>query len=440
MRKNEGEKACLFALLFFIYCVSISRLISQDIWLGERDTNRLGSCDEYGFFQFAQPIGILRFGGVTFPTYLTLSSSPQFASSLMNGGWSLPLFESSAYLLDEKHMVVRMPWGETIDLFQFKSSEFISVNPLGGPNWRATPINEKELKLQSSQGVSFIFRIGKLREMLVRDKCVIRWSEESPNSRVVKSDLGEILASYSRTGNRAIYEIHHSKTELIFGNVPWYTEPCLQQLQKGDQVILDLSYLLKGQQIQLFKSLVPLSQIGSWDIKSGQILEDSLSRYRVQKGGDGKILAIQRDFSDGKSESYNIYKDKGYDVYVSSDGKKITRRFLFAFKTALKSFEVESQNSEIYSRKFSYNESGNVIREIESINGEERVKEFDEKGRIIAIKYQDGKAEQYQFSDSGFLISKKNVDDTLTKFEYGPSGNLVNITRDNKAVWQNRDK
>jgi hypothetical protein len=441
-------KSTVLALLATT-CGAVS-VSAQGLQLGSRP-NVLGNANQFGYARIVKDLGSLPLNeSRTLPVNLVFSSDPAVAPGLLGPGWSLPLFDSTAYRSRRGVLLWESP-DEYRRFFVADSQAEVRREESGyvsqKTDWVAVEHERRgsiRINSVSDPKQVFEYRDGQLYEFCS--------GEGTPTYAVEYGGRGDLRRVFDRSTQRSVMEVRYSGsevqaliigdqlTEIEMGDGDWtapdgkvnyrnYRVSFLLRLgsvaegehysyTKDDTVTRAVA---KGQRLAVNRLTLEESGRESWlsyEAQSGFIVADSGGTYAVQNDAynpfveaeegqprvSPRLVKIERQpNSGGKPEMWSRDWPKGLETFTEPDGKLTRRTWIMAKGPAygrLRRIEEQVGDNWEMVKTMTYRPDGKLLREIDRAgnllffakafllpHGREVIEEHFADGEVISKEY-----------------------------------------------------
>ncbi|MDQ8196212.1 hypothetical protein QEH59_17390 [Coraliomargarita sp. SDUM461004] len=453
------------ALLALLAATSGAVIVgAQGLLLGSRP-NVLGNANQFGYARIVKELGSFPLGeSRSLPVSLVFSSDPSIEPGLLGPGWSLPLFDSTAYRSRRGVLVWESP-DEYRRFFVADSQAEVRRDENGyvsqKTDWVAVEHERRgSIRIMSVKDPEqmFEYRDGQLFEFC--------YGKGTPTYAVVYGGRGNLRRVFDRDTQRTVMEVRYSGSdvqELVVGE-----QSTEVQMGEGDWTVPDgkvnyrnyrVSFLLrlgseadgerysytkddtvtravaKGQRLAVNRLTLEDSGRESWlsyEAQSGLIVADSGGVYTVQNDAynpfveaekgqprvSPRLVKIERQpNSGGKPEMWSRDWPKGLETFTEPDGKLTRRTWIMANGAAygkLRRIEEQVDGKWEMVKMMTYRPDGKLLREIDK-TGKMIVHEYAKDGALNRTKI-NGVVSYLQSENLGssLIIEKLSATKTLT--------------------------
>jgi hypothetical protein len=431
------------------------------MWKYERPT--LGASDRYGYAVWTTPLALLSLDGASIPLHAEFSSDPRPSPSPspLGRGWAVNFFSSALVEIDQDSMRWHRPDGR---IFFFVMERGSTANRRG-PNdaivfiskdnsWTAAKApRQRFITLKHlSTGAEFIYSDGLLVRFSFNDVAQsnqsysITYNRARRPSRLSELGSGKVLAEF-------LYDDPERAKLLNLGEAPsasvmpiefeymaaalhqFDSGPYLSKINSSTLIPLSISYAKDSAAANriLFERGIAIGRINlAWDAKSGFILADEGSEYRVINPSlvnGGKPLADSE--SENRLTDYNWRPDEARVTRIDQDGKSEYRFYdrskgILTIKdkdgaTSITSYLMTSGLMYGKVRKIEHLDPKGVIQSTER-------RAYDEKGRIVRTISATGSVTLWEYLEDGNRVLK-SIDGTLSQENKYVNGRIKESTR-----------
>ena len=344
-------------------------------------TTHFEGVSEKGAVSHWEQIGSLDLGEIKLPLIIGFQTYLPYSSPELGAGWTLPLFDSNIVQRDEGTFDMIQPdgsWG----LFRRDAT---NPNILHGSGGMLAEINGDTITVNSTcgSGWKMVFNQGKL----------VSLSKGNHNLSIIRDPLGRAiglkdgaarvltLEQDQGTGLAKSIEMGEKKYELSYDGKPRVERVNGVNLVGGvDQSLHKITFPSQdGGESETFDfavtdKLLPNLKITDTQGRErmivwgtdGRILQDGEWSYTIkpQPDPDARFATIERKRADGKSEFWNRDEAKGEEIIIALGGLIRKKTWFTSGVTSghPRSIIDTINGVEVRSRKWSYNEKGNILR------------------------------------------------------------------------------
>ena len=361
--------------------------------------------DEHGYVAYWEKLADISLGdGLTIPVNMGFDSHREANSPTLGKGWILPILESHVEPVDENTLNVIMPDGWTFEFLrngntetwrgnggwvgQTRNTIFSITAPCG---WR---IKFDEGKIQSietntGQLLSYQYNGPIATEVDLAGKALmqVKCDAASPNEKELTVDNQKILISWDKRPAAVAKGTQNFITGLdqSLHRLEWANGK-VENFSFGTDELLNptLAITRKDNAGQTFK----------WSADTRRILNDGTWTYVLTSPTESTDSEFTRTNSSGGKEYYYNNSSLGTTIVQGTDGiKHITSRFVNAgyLSGKIRSLTEENGGIEKLIRRFDYDERGKLIRERQE-NGEIITYQYDNASSLVsAVSVLNGK-------------------------------------------------
>lgn len=453
---------------------------AQGLLLGSRP-NVLGNANQFGYARIVKDLGRLPLNDErTLAIQLVFSSDPSIQPGMLGPGWTLPLFDSTAYRSRRGVLVWESP-DEYRRFFVADSSADVRRDENGyisqKMDWRAVEHERRgSIRIHSEKDPEQVFeyRDGQLYEFC--------YGAGTATFAAEYDGRGNLMRVFDRSSQRTVLEVRYSgsevqsihvgdqATEVVMGEGDWtapdgkvnyrnYRVSFLLRL--GSQVEGEYFSYTKdksqrraeapGQSLAVNRLTVEQGGRKSWlsyDAQSGFMVADSGGEYTVtnpaydpfgdQEKGQPRVsprlVKIERQpNTDGAKQLWSRDWPKGIETYTEPDGKLTRRTWIMAKGPAygkLRRIEEHVDGKWEMVSTMTYRPDGKILREISPSAGV--IQYHYDNSAQTRDKYLNGEIIETSRFDSHWKVLEKNIYDSHSvrtyKYAYNDSDEKKTIS------------
>lgn len=369
------------------------------------------------------------------PIYVVFNSSYGIAPHA--GAFEIPLLESKIVQLDENNFLLRSPSGWLLPFLRTKDKTI-----LNGAMGMKAEIKEDRITVWSDCGDRLVFQRGRLVE-IEQNGVKLLYSYQGDKVSQIRDGFGKpIMEVRTDAQTRKVMELVIPQRNPI--QFSWGTKPVVQVFQGkrliGGTVDAVTKFTLptgdtKSFEFEVDGDLLPLIKCDgderlAWNPETLLIEKSREWSYSVKPVKERfEYAAIDRVDSGGRRESWHRDSMRGTETWQKDGVRSVSSYFASGRMTgALRKIEVlrEGQTQKEVTYQASYNEEGNLIREL----SQETLREFDKSGVVQKVVSTDGKV-LYQQVESAVPISAEGF---VTSVLERATGKELRMYRDNRLL------
>jgi hypothetical protein len=345
-------------------------------------TSHFNGVEEHGYVSYWEKIGQVDLGdGLIVPININFNSHRESSSPTLGKGWMVALLESHVEPIDENSMKVVMPDGWNYYFHRNGNTETWA----GNAGW-VGETNNTLFTITAPCGGKIKFDGGKIQEIDTNKNRTLAYKYNGPVATEVDIDGKPFVQVESNATTEASEDllIGGQKLEISESQRPQVLTKLNQNFIVGfDQSLSQLQWQDGRRESFAFstdKSLNPTLTVTpsnreprnfTWDTASQQIKTDGTWSYSITPWNATQALLIKRSRQADKFESFVNDDEQGNTIETFEDGRVLTTyRFTSGLLYGRTRKIVETRDSKLTrSIAFTYNESGNLIRKLDSLNG-----------------------------------------------------------------------
>lgn len=449
---SKPLKTAAFALACTLTCLLSAD--AQGLLLGSRP-NVLGNANQFGYARIVKDLGSLPLNEErNLPVALVFSSDPSVKPGLLGPGWSLPLFDSTAYRSRRGVLVWDSP-DEYRRFFVIDSSADVRRDENGYVSqkidWRAVEHERRgsiQIRSVKDPEQMFEYRDGQLYEFC--------YGAGTVTFAVEYDGRGNLKRVFDRSSQRTVMEVRYSGTdvqaimigdqaiEVAMGDGDW-TAPDGKVNYRNYRV----SFLLRlgsesecesftytkdqlqhraaapGQSLSVNRLTVEQDERKSWlsyEAQSGFMVADSGGEYTVinpaydpfVEAGKGQprvsprlVKVTRKPSSGGEEQMWSRDWPKGIETFTEPDGKLTRQTWIMAKGPAygkLRRIEEQVGGKWAMLKTLTYRPDGKLLREIDAAKSV-RQYSYAENGNLLSLRVNGDLRYFAQRSSDGTLHS-----------------------------------